>query len=193
MSVHSVLNSWICPFTISSNVYRILETCGVWVVFKKHFLFFFFFFFQLLAEVPGPGIKPVPQQRLESHGWQCRILNSTVPPGNSDNATVFQSRCASAILVIGSVSFWISTSQPTLRIVSLWYSDQSHGCVALSHCDINLYSPVDNEVEHFCVLYVSHLDRVSCEVHVHICAHFFLTRLFAFFHLSLWFLVYAEY
>ena len=34
------------------------------------------------AEVPWPGIKPVPQQWPKPQLWQCQILNY-YPPGNS--------------------------------------------------------------------------------------------------------------
>ena len=41
----------------------------------QFFFFFFFFLHPKHMEVPGPGIKAMPQQQPELLQWQCWILN----------------------------------------------------------------------------------------------------------------------
>ena len=58
-----------CLFDDShSEMCQVISYCG--------FFFFKFFWSHLWqVEVPGPGIKPVPQQWPKSLEWQCWILN----------------------------------------------------------------------------------------------------------------------
>ena len=64
------------------------------------FLFLFFWLHPWHVEVPGPGVKPMPQQQLEHWQWQCRILSllqhQRSPISNSWIPTVYCGICNSA-------------------------------------------------------------------------------------------------